>query len=128
MKTRRSFTKLQKKQILREHFDNGLSISLLSRKHGIHAVTLYAWRRQFVSDNHSKIEPIEENCEADLETENEKLKAQVEALKEAIADAALEKIVLRKALDIQLKKSRKTRRSKLAKKLKQHNKEKFQQK
>ncbi|NRA68954.1 MAG: transposase [Pseudobacteriovorax sp.] len=128
MTTRRRFTKAEKKQILNEHFDNGLSTSLLSRKHGIHAVTLYAWRRQSMSENKKPKNNIEDRLEEQLETENERLEAENKALKESIAEAHLERIVLKKALDLQLKKARRSRRSQLAKKLKQHNRKKSQQK
>ena len=126
MKARRTFTKEQKKQILTEHFENGLSISLLSRKHGIHAVTLYAWRRKILSENKSPVDSIEEPNNDFIESENKRLEAENKALREAIAEATLEKMVLKKAIDLQLKKDRKSQRSKLAKKLKKLNRKKSQ--
>ena len=42
-------SKNQKFLILSEHFQGGLSISELSRKYQVHAVTIYQWRREHKS-------------------------------------------------------------------------------
>jgi len=42
---RRRLGYYEKRAILEEHFNLGLSLSVLSRKHQIHPVTLYSWKR-----------------------------------------------------------------------------------
>ncbi|BBH53984.1 transposase [Fluviispira sanaruensis] len=42
---RRRFGYQEKRAILEEHFNLGLSLSVLSRKQQIHPVTLYSWKR-----------------------------------------------------------------------------------
>lgn len=41
------FSILEKEQILRDHRDNGTSISQLARINSIQAVTIYQWKRNF---------------------------------------------------------------------------------
>jgi transposase-like protein len=50
---RRRFSRDQKEQILREHAEQGIPISQLARKNGIHAVTVYQWKRLMKQDDDS---------------------------------------------------------------------------
>jgi transposase-like protein len=96
-KAKRVYSITQKEQILREHFEHGLSMSAISRKHQISAVTLYAWKKMFMSSDKSKSSP-------DEKTENEKLKRENEALKKVVADLAVDNAILKEANEILKKK------------------------
>jgi putative transposase len=96
-KTKRVYSIIQKEQILREHFDHGLSMSAISRKHQISAVTLYAWKKMFMSSDKSKSAP-------DEKTEIDKLKRENEALKKVVADLAVDNAILKDANEILKKK------------------------
>jgi transposase-like protein len=87
----------QKKQILSEHFEHGLSISAISRKHQIHAVTLYTWKKMFMSTE-------KKNVPSQEQTENQCLKRENEALKKVIADLAVDNSILKEANEILKKK------------------------
>ena len=43
---RKYFTKAQKRSILDELNSNGMTISVLARKHDIHPVTVHKWKRE----------------------------------------------------------------------------------
>ena len=43
---RKHFTQEKKQLIINEHYSSGISIPVLARKHGVHAITLYSWKRQ----------------------------------------------------------------------------------
>jgi putative transposase len=96
-KTKRVYSITQKEQILREHFDHGLSMSAISRKHQISAVTLYAWKKMFMSSDKSKSAP-------DEKTEIDKLKRENKALKKVVADLAVDNAILKDANEILKKK------------------------
>ena len=49
VKSKKQYSFQQKEQILRDHFDHGLSISAISRKHQINAVNLYNWKKMFMT-------------------------------------------------------------------------------
>ena len=69
------YSNLQKKEILSEHLDKGISLSVVARKHGIHPVTLSTWKRK-MRDNSVEIDLksiLEENKR--LQKENKKLKS-----------------------------------------------------
>lgn len=87
----------QKKQILSEHFDHGLSMSAISRKHQISAVTLYTWKKMFMSSE-------KKNVPSPEQTEIERLKRENEALKKVIADLAVDVSILKDANEILKKK------------------------
>jgi transposase-like protein len=97
-KSKRSYTIIQKEQILREHLEHGLSISAISRKHQINAVTLYAWKKMLMGPGKGKVSPEEQ-------AEIEKLRREVEALKKVISDLAIDNSILKEANDILKKKS-----------------------
>ena len=49
VKSKKQYSFQQKEQILREHFEQGLSISAVSRKHQINVVNLYNWKKMFMT-------------------------------------------------------------------------------
>lgn len=99
LKSKKSFSLMQKEQILREHVDHGLSISALSRKHQINAVTLYNWKKVFMSADKTK-------SEAEIQAEElERLRRENEALKKVVADLAIDKAILKDAVEILKKKT-----------------------
>ena len=57
----------EKRAILEEHFNSGLSLSALSRKHQIHPVTLYSWKRSLCmsdkDENQSGLVVFQELCQ-----------------------------------------------------------------
>jgi len=102
---RRQFTIWQKRLILREHVEEGLSVSLLSRKYQVHPVTIYNWKRMIdlagdPVDPHAAID--------DLLAELERLKKENHRLKFAVGDLTLEKLCQQEVIDSLKKKSRDT--------------------
>jgi transposase-like protein len=51
--TTKVYSNSQKEQIFKEHLEHGLSISTVSRKYQINAVTLYAWKKMLMGSNKS---------------------------------------------------------------------------
>jgi transposase-like protein len=97
-KAKRTFSFQQKQQILSEHFEDGLSISSISRKHQINAVTLYNWKKMFMtSEKPPKASDLSPEEIATLVRDNE-------ALRKAVADLAMDKAVLKEAVEILKKK------------------------
>jgi transposase-like protein len=96
-KAKRVYSNSQKEQILREHLEHGLSISAISRKHQINAVTLYAWKKMLMGPSKDKKSPEEQ-------AEIEKLRREVEALKKVISDLAIDNSILKEANEILKKK------------------------
>lgn len=105
---RRSFTKAKKMEILREISSGSIMLSDLARKHDIHPVTIYSWKRT-LRENMKKPEEI--NIDEILK-ENERLKLENLALKETVSDLAVRKRILECSNDIyrrdQLKKKLRT--------------------
>ena len=83
----------------------------LARKHKIHPVTLYQWKRQMGQDK-----PENQPDYQELLDELEKLKAENGNLKKAVGELAIDKQILQTANDIYKKKQRQ-RELKLQKKL-----------
>lgn len=99
---RKYFTREKKQLIVEEHYSSGISIPVLARKYGVHAITLYAWKRQM---NHKK-EPseIDPDFIRKLIEENDKLKSEVHALKAKVGDLAVRNDILQDGIDIIQKK------------------------
>jgi transposase-like protein len=102
---RRQFTIWQKRLILREHMEEGVSVSLLARKYQVHPVTIYNWKRMIdlagdPVDPHAAID--------DLLAELERLKKENHRLKFAVGDLTLEKLCQLEVIDSLKKKSRDT--------------------
>lgn len=97
------YSKAQKLKILSELDSGYINCSELARKHGIHPVTIYSWKRglrEMTKDK--KTIDIEE-----LLTENEKLKQKVKALETTVSDLAVDKRILEISKEILLKDKRK---------------------
>jgi len=93
---RRHFSKAQKEQILKEHTEQGISISQLARKNGINAVTVYQWKRLMNQDD--KLITPEKVRELLLEITA--LKIENKQLKVKVADLAVSNDILTDAIDI----------------------------
>lgn len=98
---RRYYTKSKKIQILNELESGGMTHTELARKHKIHPVTLYQWKRQMGQDKPENQPDLQE-----LLDELEKLKAENGNLKKAVGDLAIDKQILQTANDIYKKKYR----------------------
>lgn len=95
-RTRRIFSKGQKIEILREVSSGLMSLSDLARKHDIHPVTIYSWKRTL----RETMKKPEEADIAEILKENERLKLENSALKETVSDLAVGKRILECSLDI----------------------------
>ncbi len=94
-------THSQKLMILKENRDDGVPISILARKHGIHPITIYQWKKKMDQDeNELSIDKIKE-----ILLENERLKKENKNLKVKVADLSIDTEILKDALDIVKKKS-----------------------
>lgn len=117
MTNRRVFSLNKKKQIIEEHCINGLSISALSRKYGIHSVTLYSWKRSIMNDKNTKSELTSEEL-ADAFKKIDEQEKKIKYLEKIVADKAIENAILQESVDTALKKNRREAARKLQKKLK----------
>ena len=100
-RSRAYLTNSQKLMILKENRDDGVPISILARKHGIHPITIYQWKKKMDQDeNELSIDKIKE-----ILLENERLKKENKNLKIKVADLSIDTEILKDALDIVKKKS-----------------------
>ena len=100
---RKVFTQEKKQLIIKEHYSQGISIPVLARKYGVHAITLYSWKRQM---NHKKDEsPIDLEYIQKLIEENDKLKGEVQTLKAKVGDLTIKNDILKDGLEIVQKKA-----------------------
>ena len=102
--SRRQFFSLEKKQsIIKEHYSEGISIPVLARKYGVHAITLYNWKRQM---KHKKNEaPINPEFIQKLIAENDRLKTENQTLKAKVGDLTIKNDILKDGLEIVQKKA-----------------------
>lgn len=102
--SRRQFFSLEKKQsIIKEHYSEGISIPVLARKYGVHAITLYNWKRQM---KHKKNEePINPEFIQNLIAENDRLKTENQTLKAKVGDLTIKNDILKDGLEIVQKKA-----------------------
>lgn len=98
MKPRRRFTAEQKVRILREHLDNNVPISELSKKHGIHPTVINRWKKALFegaldtfSQKHS-----EKNGQSKKE---ERLEQKLQKMREVITEISTENVQLKKKYD-----------------------------
>ena len=98
---RRYWTKAQKEEILRAYDRGSCSLADFSRKHQIHPVTLYKWRRQMIQQK----TPITDPSPHEILIELEQTKKENEHLKKAVGELAVDKQILQTANEI-LKKRR----------------------
>jgi len=98
---RKHFSKEQRDQILKEHVEEGASISLLARKNGINAVTIYMWKRNMNQDDES----ITPEKIRELLREISSLKIENKQLKVKVADLAVSNDILTDAIEISKKRT-----------------------
>ena len=92
---RKYFTQEKKQLIIKEHYSQGISIPVLARKYGVHAITLYSWKRQM---NHKKEEsPINLEYIQKLIEENDQLKSEVQTLKAKVGDLSIKNDIVNPA-------------------------------
>ena len=94
-KKRKYYTRNQKINILNELNLGYITHSALARKHDIHPVTLYQWKREMDFTKKQKDTDFSE-----VLNENENLKKENENLKKALAEIAVEKQILQAANDV----------------------------
>lgn len=82
---RKRLSKEEKYSIMQEHFDNGVNLSELARKHKLHPITLYAWKRKMKDSTNQ----LDSEYEA-LRRENEQLKKEKHRLTRALGEVSLE--------------------------------------
>ena len=100
---RKHFTQERKELIIKEHYSQGISIPVLARKYGVHAITLYNWKRLM---NRKKDEsPINPEYIQKLIEENDKLKSEVQTLKAKVGDLTIKNDILKDGLEIVQKKA-----------------------
>jgi transposase-like protein len=100
---RKHFTQEKKQLIIEEHYSQGISIPVLARKYGVHAITVYSWKRQM---NHKKDEsPINVEYIQKLIEENDKLKVENQNLKAKVGELAIKNDILKDGLEIVQKKA-----------------------
>lgn len=102
---RRYFSKSKKLQILNELNSGVMTHSDLARKHQIHPVTLYQWKRLMGDDKPENQPDFQE-----LLDEIEKLKKENSHLKKAVGELAVDKQILQCANDV-LKKAQRLKKS-----------------
>ena len=99
---RRCTPKALKFEILKEHREHRVPISVLARRHGIHPITVYQWKRAHMTEDQSELSPEKMRS---LLLENQTLKQQVKALKEKVGDLCISNEILETALEIAKKKA-----------------------
>lgn len=92
---RRQFTVWQKRLILREHVEQGVSITYLARKYQVHPVTIYQWKRVVdlcgkMKDPHGDMDELLEELDR-LRKENHRLKL---AVSELVVEKSCQKDVI----------------------------------
>ena len=107
IKKRRYFTKSQKLNILNELKTRAMTISAVAKKHDIHPVTIHKWKREMSNskcDTHSseRSEDLKEMMD-----ENEKLKLEIESLKKALGEMAVDNQILKTYNEVLKKNQRK---------------------
>lgn len=101
-KKRKHFTQEKKQLVINEHYSSGISILVLARKYGVHAITLYSWKRQM---NQKKDEsPVDLEYIQKIIEENDKLKAENQTLKAKVGDLTIKNDILKDGLEIVKKK------------------------
>ena len=79
------FSKEYKNLIIEEHFEKGITISELARKHQVTPITIYNWKKQKMSENENQIDVKKLLEEISL------LKKENGKLKKALGHVTLEK-------------------------------------
>ena len=100
---RKHFTQEKRHLIVKEHFSTGISIPVLARKYGVHAITLYGWKRN-MNQKKDQFE-IDPEFIKKLIEENDELKNENKNLKSKIGDLAIKNDILRDGMEIVQKKA-----------------------
>jgi transposase-like protein len=115
LNSKKRFSLDQKREILSEHLDHGIPISVLARRNNIHAVTLHQWKRVLMDEEKMNSINIDE-----LIAENKRLQLELKNVKAAYAEEALfnreQKVVIeyfkKKSLEQRLKSQKSSRKKK----------------
>ena len=100
---RKHFTQQKKELIVQEHYSTGLSVAVLARKYGIHAITLYGWKRQM---NHKKKQTeVDPEFIQKLVEENDRLRDENKNLLSKVGDLSIRVDILKDAVEIAQKKA-----------------------
>ncbi len=100
---RKHFTQQKKEMIVQEHYSTGLSVPVLARKYGIHAITLYGWKRQM---NHKKKQTeVDPEFIQKLVEENDRLRDENKNLLSKVGDLSIRVDILKDAVEIAQKKA-----------------------
>ena len=97
--TRRRISLETKYLILQEHREGGVPVSILARKHHVHPITIYQWKRALMK------KPEDVASDFDLRADYERIAKENKQLKKALADMAIGKSILEDAVEILKKKS-----------------------
>ena len=100
---RKHFTQEKKQLIINEHYSQGISITVLARKYGVHAITLYNWKRQMNQKKDKS--PINAEYIQKLIEENDRLKAENQNLKAKVGDLTIKNDILKDGLEVVQKKA-----------------------
>lgn len=100
---RQYFSQEKKQSIIKEHYSEGISIPVLARKYGVHAITLYNWKRQMKQKKNES--PINPEYIQKLIEENDRLKAENQNLKAKVGDLTIKNDILKDGLEIVQKKA-----------------------
>lgn len=95
---RKHFTQEKKDLIVKEHLSTGISVAVLARKYGIHAITLYGWKRnmKYKKDDTK----IDSDFIRKLIEENDRLKQENKNLLAKVGDFVVRNAILKDAVSI----------------------------
>ena len=100
---RKHFTQEKKELIVNEHLSSGIPVSVLARKYGIHAITLYGWKRNMKNSKNND-EKFNSDFIRKLIEENDKLRAENKNLLAKVGDFSIRNEILKDAVAIAQKK------------------------
>lgn len=105
---RKNFTKDQRLTILNELNSGGMTIAGLARKYSIHPVTIHQWKKSMST----KSKPTANEDYQEVLSENEALKKEIDNLKKALADIAVDNQIIKAHNDVLKKRQRETKSKK----------------
>jgi transposase-like protein len=106
-KTRRKHFTKEKKLLILNELDNGaITVAGLARKHAIHPVTIHLWKRSMST------KPKSNEDYQEILLENVILKEEIENLKKALADIAVDNQITKAHNDVLKKRQRETKSKK----------------
>lgn len=100
---RKHFTQEKKESIINEYHSTGISLQELARKYGVHAMSLYYWKRQMKDKKDES--PISPDFIRKIIEENDQLKKENKNLKAKIGDLAITNDILKDGMEIVQKKA-----------------------